>query len=429
MSFSAVLLSLLLPYASAELTITNITGASRTELTGTITAYGGVAGDLNNGTCATRDGTTTCDSCSSGSLTACNPTRIYDSLQLRIFANHSDSGNLIAVKTSDTTITLHTTPLNSSYVTVLWSNFCSIALGGSTCETNSFTSGSQGTIRVCLDKNSNGIYDSGEECQDVRVKLAIMPAGTYDQADDTNGINDFTPFPGDEKVYITKLSTGSGWPTLSHGGTATAVRVFIGEGNMTTAIPGGRSKDLSVVDGGSNLQNSRVDGLKNGTPYWFRLGIVDDTNNIGYFWPTAAYTDGNGADCDTTTCVYTATPDQVLGLLTNDLNCFIATAAYGTLFNEKLDTFREFRFKRLLPTEWGRRFVSSYYKYGPYAARYIHDKPVLRAVTRGLLWPAYGFSLLALRYGIWPAFIISVLAMMALVALPLAGVRRIRSRA
>jgi len=416
-----ILLASLTPKAfAAKPVITGISGASSHSLTGTIIAIGGTAGTCTGG----MDNINTCDSCAGG-LVACNTTRIYDSLVLRIAATHTDPGNLILVNNNTNNTMISTAPHNSQTVGATWGSICTAILGGS-CESPTTR---EGTVRVCVDKNTNNSWDTGEECEDVKIKVLQVPAGQYDVYGQptAEGISDFKPYPGDEKVYIEDLET-SVFPTLGYGGLIKTVRVFIGETNMTDAVPGSFApQDLAVIEDGNTLQNNVVDGLENGKEYWFRVGLVDEANNlVQFFPPPGTNTDG---DCDTASCKYSATPDQVLGLLTDDFNCFVASAAYGTALGPKLDTFREFRFKKLLPYEWGRRLVKSYYRYGPFAARFIHAKPWLRTATRGLLWPAYGFSRLSLAIGLGPAFFLSIFALTMMVALPLYGVRRFSRRA
>src|SRR5262249_38207194 len=127
------------------------------------------------------------------------------------------------------------------------------------------------------------------------------------------------------------------------------------------------------------------------------------------------------------TCPYAVRPDEVIGMFTKDINCFVATAAYGSSMEPKLGVFRDFR-KELLLRGWGRQAVKGYYQIGPYAARFIADKPVLRTMARGALWPAYGLSWLAVRYGLnqalWIAFIMILLTGAALWV----AARRIRTR-
>lgn len=336
--------------------------------------------------------------------------------------------------TDGSSVRISNPPHNASDVSVYWRDICT-ALGNATsCETPTVKTGN---IKICVDKNTNDALDTGEECEDIQVKLIQPDAADFSSntVGNTIGLYDFVPYPGDEKIYIEDPVTATGFPTVAGMGQIKGITVYIGENNMTEAAPnkGLTPVQLALIENGGALADSKVDGLTNGHPYWFRTALRDEANNLGYFWPPAGgsggFTDKNGKDCDAEACQYTASPDEVVGLLTQDMNCFIATAAYGTSFNEKLDTFRAFRFKRLLPTEWGRQFVKTYYSYGPYAARFIHDKPAMRAIARGMLWPAYGFSLLALKYGLWPATLIALFAMALVVALPLYGVRRFISRA
>lgn len=424
-SFASLVLLIHFQVHAAPPVVTAISGVSASNLVGTVTAYGGFAGTA----CTGIDLNTTCDNCAGAGLTACNSMRSYLNLNFRVTASHADTGNLILVKSVDNTM-ISTSPHTSATVAAPWSAICAgLGTGGiSDCETSPTK---EGTIKVCIDKDLNNAFTAGEECADVRVKIVTMAPLTYDIADTNNGIVNFTPYPGDEKIYLEDLQTSPNFPNLAHGGKITAVRVFIGEGNMTNAVPGAglAPKELSVIEDGNTLDDSVVDGLTNAVPYWFRVGLVDEANNVGYFWPPSPHTDTNGKNCDVEACVYTSTPDEVVGLLTEDMNCFIASAAYGTSFNEKLDTFREFRFKKLLPTELGRRFVKAYYHYGPIAARFIHDKPYMRAAARGMLWPAYGFSRLALSQGMGLACFYSLFAMTVLIALPLLGVRRFLKRA
>jgi hypothetical protein len=128
------------------------------------------------------------------------------------------------------------------------------------------------------------------------------------------------------------------------------------------------------------------------------------------FIPSAAEATAEGCDSGSGTkaqCKWAATPSEVLGLLSEDLNCFVASAAYGTSMQKELGTLRRFRNRVLLAHDWGRTFVTKYYKYGPYAARYIHDKPVLRAVSRAALWPAVGFSKLTFKIGFTNAVLVA----------------------
>lgn len=75
------------------------------------------------------------------------------------------------------------------------------------------------------------------------------------------------------------------------------------------------------------------------------------------------------------------------GVSATSSGCFIATAAYGSPFEEHVATLREFRDKRLLTNAPGNWFVEQYYEHSPPIADYIREREGLRAVVRGLLAP------------------------------------------
>jgi hypothetical protein len=62
--------------------------------------------------------------------------------------------------------------------------------------------------------------------------------------------------------------------------------------------------------------------------------------------------------------------------------CFIATAAYMTASHPDLDTFRDFRDRRLLTHSFGKFLVSIYYQMSPNIASYIEKNPKLRQFIR-----------------------------------------------
>lgn len=84
--------------------------------------------------------------------------------------------------------------------------------------------------------------------------------------------------------------------------------------------------------------------------------------------------------------------------------CFIATAAWGSPWNENVAALRAFRDRYLLTNKPGRALVEYYYRHSPPIAAHIADKPVLRALTRTVLTP----FVITLRY---PILVVLLMAM------------------
>ena len=77
-------------------------------------------------------------------------------------------------------------------------------------------------------------------------------------------------------------------------------------------------------------------------------------------------------------------------------SCFIATAAFGTSMEGKIDALRSFRDATLGKSSAGRAIVEAYYQHSPPVARTIAERPWLRALVRTLLLPVVGFVSLLL---------------------------------
>jgi hypothetical protein len=73
--------------------------------------------------------------------------------------------------------------------------------------------------------------------------------------------------------------------------------------------------------------------------------------------------------------------------------CFIATAAYGSPFAERLTVFRDFRNDVLLKTAVGAAFVDIYYRTSPPIADQVATHPWLAGMVRAVLTPvAWSFE-------------------------------------
>ncbi|MDR3601433.1 MAG: fibronectin type III domain-containing protein [Desulfosporosinus sp.] len=68
--------------------------------------------------------------------------------------------------------------------------------------------------------------------------------------------------------------------------------------------------------------------------------------------------------------------------------CFIATAAYGSIYQQPVVLLRHFRDQFLLTNSWGRSFVKFYYHNSPPIARFIAGNEFLKLAVRIMLSPA-----------------------------------------
>ncbi|MDH4206631.1 MAG: fibronectin type III domain-containing protein [Desulfobacteraceae bacterium] len=83
----------------------------------------------------------------------------------------------------------------------------------------------------------------------------------------------------------------------------------------------------------------------------------------------------------------------------NDIGCFIATAAYGSLMEPHVKILRDFRDRFLFDNAAGRSLVRLYYNYSPPIADFIAEHDSLRAMVRISLLPFVGVSWIALKIG------------------------------
>jgi hypothetical protein len=75
------------------------------------------------------------------------------------------------------------------------------------------------------------------------------------------------------------------------------------------------------------------------------------------------------------------------------IDCFIATAAYGSYLAPHVLSLRRFRDQHLLTNSAGQWFVEFYYRHSPPIADYIRDREALRAVVRsGLTLVVYSIE-------------------------------------
>ncbi|MES2964709.1 MAG: CFI-box-CTERM domain-containing protein [Bdellovibrionota bacterium] len=406
---------------------------SGVEGTGTATViYGGVAGDISRGTCpaVATDAETTCDSCEfvangDTGLVPCNKRRIHPNarLHIRISSSDADGYPIMTVVTgsAQTEVTSAVTKASIGKGTVAdlyfrWSEVCS-KLGNSAC---TIASGDEmtSTFKIGIDKDNTGQLDATDDSTTITIKvrdgIAVDGTGaslTADCGTDPVGLCYFEVKSGDQKMSLVNLSAVSGFP-LGNNTTFKYVRVLFeqrtdpnGAANFTAIHPGSTYVDLEVggSTGAITLTPNRVVGLTNDETYDVKVAVVDVAGNTGYYSPLAQATlcdsasstnPGTGvAEC------HVARPSEVVGILSEQVNCFVATAAYGSPLENEVSTFRAFRDRFLSRTYLGKKFVIAYYHYGPKAAKFISANEMRRSIARAALAVPLAFSKFALREG------------------------------
>ena len=375
------------------------------------------AGWANDSACTAKDGISPCDSCAGGDNVPCNHLSIYGNLMLQIdvesttagisglpvqISSESDGGTLIST-------TLSTTATSSGYsMRILWSSLCP-GLGLDTSCSNG------GTLPASIVKSFYfGPYKDSKFVEAITVEVSLSAFGstanTYTDCVSGNTTGNvgaacyFKMYGGDEKIYVDVFEPS--WsvdaPAITVGSSTLPVRKVVFFAAPSTSVATDSTAyatirnssdffELDIQAGEDPLTDNRLIGFDNGSRYCFRMATMDITGNIQAFTPAFS------AD-------YCAEANEVLGLL-HDKKCFIATAAFGSPLNRYVQRFREFRDRYLLPTSIGKKFVATYYEYGPALAKSIHENESLRAITRGILWPLLFYVEIFLQFGIfWGLF-------------------------
>jgi hypothetical protein len=153
-------------------------------------------------------------------------------------------------------------------------------------------------------------------------------------------------------------------------GTAASYEIRI---RASTEITEDNFKDSMPVvasvapSGAGQVATFELAGLLPETDYWVGIRALDDCFNPG---PLAI--------------VHFTTPEIVPGAVDA---CFVATAAYGSMMANDVETLRNFRDSLLSRTVLGELFVETYYTFGPAAAGIVGQSELLRSSARAVLAP------------------------------------------
>lgn len=436
---------------SKDLTPTTTTTTTTTAKEPAI--FGGIAGSETggdatiSGTCANRIAGATCNSCENNGATddtrfiPCNPSRIYPELEVTftISSDKVETAGIVYLTSDDGDTDVDrvssSTDLKKNQngtITVKWLKLCQ-AIGAGDCDTPA-----SGELRLGVSTESDeNLTDAGDDY--ISINVHVLGDSTATQTthsectDGNNGICQFDVAPGDGKVKLQMLESIGTFPVTPDNADISYKNVLLyfakeADGGFAAITPVSDYYSLSITENEDeddttfSLDSEIADGLENETLYFFKVALQDEAMNIGYFTPDVGTGTGVSVACaDTTPTTYTppchtARPGEVLGILSKDVNCFIATAAWGSPMASQVNTFREFRNAYLLPYKWGRVFVKTYYKYGKIAAGYIARSDIARAGVRVALTPLLGFAWLSMRIGVMGAILITLL----LIASPIA---------
>ncbi len=427
--FFLFLAALITPkFVLAGLSITSISGASAieqvldidSEETGNISVYGGMVGP----DCTDPQDDETCNNCSETNFIACNEKRIHGGLNLKIGIStdsETTEGTIIIGEKNDKGLILDTDitigPNETAVIDVPWSDICSGLGHPSNCKADF-----DDTIQIGISTDSDQEIDEGtSDVRDISIFVQHQiglnvnpcpcdsplscptPATGSGPTGATEGLCNFKVIPGDSKVELIQVRSPEGFPTFSQQIEFEYVRFYCAPvGNFASITPKDLCAELEIIaneDSTYDLGSNRIEDLENGKTYRFRTATVDQAGNIGYY--SSATTDTHCED-QSTTC-HIATPDEVLGVLSKDNNCFIATATYGSPLANKVVDFRKFRSKFLHPYFLGKKFIYFYNKYGPYPAKFIKNRPTLKKISTALLFPIWIFAKSFLTLGAIPA--------------------------
>ncbi|MEQ1875223.1 MAG: CFI-box-CTERM domain-containing protein [Bdellovibrionia bacterium] len=206
------------------------------------------------------------------------------------------------------------------------------------------------------------------------------------------GMCGFTLFRGDNKAFIDQLDDNGNIPRTDYVLTLKKARFYFfkapeGATDCSAATYSNQSdqfREISInAEGESSfLDSDIIPDLENGRVHCIVGASVDEAGNLGYWTPT----------------VVPITPAEVIGYFTEENNCFIATAAYGSIMDPHVQVFRDFRDRVLSKFKPGQQFIRYYYQNAYHWARLIRKNEAAQYVARLGLWPLWLFAKLSLMF-------------------------------
>ncbi|MEZ4872827.1 MAG: CFI-box-CTERM domain-containing protein [Bdellovibrionales bacterium] len=231
----------------------------------------------------------------------------------------------------------------------------------------------------------------------------------------------------DEKVFLSSVNVATSFPALLGDIVIEKIRVMFSPTSFDDTGPDINFVDIDVVNT-DEIGDDVVDGLDNDTIYAFSFASIDNAGNVAYFQADSLFDSAcAGAGITTTSaisglssaqvaaCPYLGQPGEIVGLIKDDMNCFIATAAYGTHMHKHLNVLRAFRNKFLLTNSYGKKFVNFYYDWGAKFSFLVRDSKWIRYASLLVLWPTIGFAKLSLQLGLVQSILLTLLAFISMI--------------
>lgn len=401
MRFLAILSFIFLSVTS-QAQISNITvpesGRSNYD-SSTVTIYGGIAGATTKAVSATCpaaitcSGTNTCDNCCNDDL-ACNPNRIHTSTRLTINFDTTITGanpQFIYDTNKEVDRVSFSNSGGNASITMEWDDICE-AMESSNCST---------------DATETFTLTVGEETASVKIEVLGGTANNAADCANTNptaGYCNWRVVRGNEKAAL--------FDGEAFGDTDDLEAILVMYGDPFTSIGpfslnSSNNQLLEWESNNNEVVNSFVSNLTNGNYYDFKTAMVDKAGNFYNFFTAVDFNTGTncsdaaGAENNFNTgCPHSTKPEEVEGLLEDDLNCFITTAAYGSSFSSKVETFRQFRNTFMAKNKVGMFLIHKYYNVGPKLARGLYGNDNLKGLVRAMLYPVWAFAALSLKLGL-----------------------------
>jgi len=160
------------------------------------------------------------------------------------------------------------------------------------------------------------------------------------------------------------------------------------DGTVPLWIGGFVTDSLAGMEGGTAAY-----GVLEGT---LRRVALDDFDGDGYLSKNGAVDIAAGADdCnDSDPNIHPGAPETAGDGIDSNCDgqddCFIATAAFGSSLDGKIQALRVFRDGTLLNHAWGRVFVDMYYSYSPPVATFVRTHDAAKIAVRTALLPVVG---------------------------------------